>query len=397
MSPATDTMASNGFSLGIVQAAPTQFDEPFYRYLAKETKVRFKVYYYAASDASIGVDPEIGQKVGWAPAPERGYPAEFFEQRDAADFACRVVGSGHDFIVVSGYNQPHALFTALLAKWRGVPTGLRSDNVLPKVGGRARFWRLKRAVYPLFFRLYAAAHPVGRKAGEYLMQFGFSEGALFRFPYAVDHRWFAGQAAWARAHGEEVRKHWRLRADGPVVCGVMKFSEREDPLTLVRAFKTAKARIPNLNLLLIGDGPLRRQVEEAAGADLGERVALPGYQKYDMLPRAYGASDMFVHTANGSWEVSVNEALACGLPVVTSDEVGSAEELILPGKFGYTYPHRDEAQLAERMVAVLEDGPMLRRAHEHGLESLAEWDYPATAERLVNAVRFARDRRARAA
>jgi glycosyltransferase involved in cell wall biosynthesis len=393
MNPATDMTASSGVSLGIVQAAPTQFDEPFYRYLAGESKVRFKVYYYAASDSSVGVDPEIGQKVGWAPAPERGYPAEFFREPDAAGFARTVVGSGHDFIVVSGYNQPHALLTALLAKWKGVPTGLRSDNVLPKAGGRARFWAIKRIVYPLFFRLYAAAHPVGRKAGEYLTWFGFSEGALFRFPYAVDHRWFAQEAAWTRAHCEEVRRQWGLKADGPTVCGVMKFSEREDPLTLVRAFKVAKARIPNLKLLLIGDGPLRRQVEEAAGTDLGGSVALPGYQKYEMLPRAYGASDMFVHTANGSWEVSVNEALACGLPVVTSDEVGSAEELILPGTFGYTYPHGDAAQLAERIVAVLEDEPMLRRAREHGLESLAEWDYPATAERLVNAVKFARNGR----
>ena len=379
-------------SLGIVQAAPTQFDEPFYRYLASETGVRFAVHYFAANPSSAGVDPEIGRKVGWASAADRGYPADFSTEPSALSFARRVVSLGHNFIVVSGYNQPHALFTALLARLKGVPIGLRSDNVLPDEGGRGRYWKMKRAAYPLFFRLYATAHPVGRKAGQYLETFGFRQNSLFRFPYAVDHRWFARESALARSQREATRRHWGLPPDGPVVCGVMKFSSREDPLTLVHAFKQAKTKIRNLNLLLIGDGPLRREVEDAAGDDLGKRVSLPGYQRYEMLPRAYAASDLFVHTANGAWEVSVNEALACGIPVVTSDEVGSAAEIVLPGGFGHTFPHADAARLAERIAAVLDDAEMLRRAREHGLESLAEWDYPATAQRLVDAMNFATHR-----
>lgn len=379
----------SGLSLGIVQIAPTQFDEPFYRYLANETKIRFAVHYFGANASSVGMDPEIGRKVGWASGSDRGYPADFSREPGALSFAQRVVGAGHDLIVISGYNQPHALFTALLARLRGVPAGLRSDNVLPEAGGRNRFWTMKRLVFPLFFKLYATAHPVGRKAGHYLAAFGLKERAQFRFPYAVDHRWFARESAEARAEGAETRRRWKLSQDGPVVCGVMKFSEREDPLALVNAFRMAKERIPNLNLLLIGDGPLRRQVEEAAGSDLGSRISMPGYQKYEMLPAAYAASDMFVHTANGAWEVSVNEALACGLPVVTSDQVGSAEELVLPGNFGYTFPHGDASKLANRIVAVLGDCQMLNRAREHGLESLAEWDYPATAQRLVDAMEFA--------
>ena len=92
--------------------------------------------------------------------------------------------------------------------------------------------------------------------------------------------------------------------------------------------------------------------------------------------------------ARGPWEVSINEALACGIPVVTSDAVGSTYELVLPGNFGYTYRHGDAGDLAARIVAVLRDPEMQRRVRETGFKSLEPWDYPATAE-IVQAVRYA--------
>lgn len=389
-SQASDQTAEAAFSLGIVQETPTQFDEPFYRYLAAEAKFQFSVYYFGADAAIAREDPEIGRHVGWTPAADRGYTAVFAKGMSPAKFARKVLKTGHDLIVISGYNRPHAFWLALWAKLNGVPTGLRSDNVLPRAGGRDRYELCKRCIYPLLFKLYKTAHPVGRQAGEYLMRFGFVPQSMFRFPYGVDHRWFARESNSKRADRARNRIAWGLPANGQAVCGVMKFSEREDPLTLVRAFKDARTKIPDLNLLLIGDGPMRPQIEKEAGSYLGKCIVLPGYQEYSMLPGAYAATDIFVHTANGAWEVSVNEALACGLPVVTSDAVGSAEELVLPGGFGYTFPHGDSSRLAERIVAVLCDPQMLNRAREYGLESLRDWDYPATAERLVSAIKYAR-------
>jgi glycosyltransferase involved in cell wall biosynthesis len=387
--PAGAIAIEDQMSLGIVQEQPTQFDEPFYRYLAAEAKLDFVVYYYGAKPSVAHEDPEIGRRVGWTSAEDRGYRAVFAGGSTPVAFARQVITAGHRLLVISGYNHPHAIYTAIAAKMNGVPAGLRSDNVLPRDGGRERHWMIKRFAYPLLFRLYATAHPVGRQAGEYLMRFGFSKESLFRFPYGVDHRWFARESAKCRTSRIATRAAWGLPEKGPVVCGVMKFSSREDPLTLVKAFKDARRAIPGLSLLLVGDGPLRRTIEEEAGSLLGECIVLPGYQRYDRLPSAYAASDLFVHTASGAWEVSVNEALACGLPVVTSDAVGSAGELVLPNRLGYTFRHGECSELAQRMVSVLNDAELLARVREHGFESLEEWDYPATAHRLISAINFA--------
>src|SRR5262249_37807572 len=140
--PSIDRAPQQGISLGIVQNTPTQFDEPLFRYLTAQSRIRLVVYYYAASDAVAKQDPEIGRQVGWNSHSDRGYAAEFSPEAGPLRFARRVVNAGHDLIVVFGYNERPALCTAVLAKARGIPVGLRSDNILPANGGRLRHWKI---------------------------------------------------------------------------------------------------------------------------------------------------------------------------------------------------------------------------------------------------------------
>lgn len=380
-------------SIGFVQEQPTQLDDPFYRYLQREKVVDFTVYYYGLRAGERWNDIEMGRDVGWISGHDRGYPASFWPDLGAGTFAARVVAAGHDLVLLAGYSRPQTFRTALRARLQGVPAGLRSDNVLPKDGGRTHYWGLKRLLYPKLFKLYKTAHPVGLQAEEYLRTMGFAPEALFKFPYAGDHRWFNDESTRARRDLASTRQSWRLPADGPVVSAVIKFAEREDPLTLVKAFHLARKVRHDLNLLLIGDGPLRAQVESSAGAALGTRILLPGYQKYSELPRAYAASDVFVHPARGPWEVSVNEALACGVPVITSDQVGSAKELVLPNGLGTTYPHGNAEELAKCILSVLNDPALISRARNQAMDALRDWDYPATAQRLLSAIAYARNRR----
>ena len=382
----------SGQSLGFVWPFPTQFDDPLFRFLATETDLDCTVYYFGTKSDKVQIDAEMAGAVGWTFDDERGYRAVFCGGMNPSAFARRVVSAGHDLIISSGYNTAHALLTALLAKRKGIPVGLRVDNILPEVGGRSRYWRLKRMVYPWLFRLYATGHPVGKRAADYLEMFGFELQSLFIFPYAVDHGWFARESAKARRDRAGLRAYWGLPADADVVCGVVKFSEREDPVTLVGSVRLAQGKNEKLALLLVGDGPLRPAVEEAAGSELGKRIVLAGYQKYSMLPAVYAASDVFVHPAEGPWEVSVTEALACGVPVIASDLVGSAHEIVEPNGLGYCFRYRDRTDLAKRIEQVVEDSQMRDRVRQCGLKALEPWDYAATADRLAAALRYAASR-----
>lgn len=369
-------------SLGILQDGPTQFDEPVYTMAAATPDIRLTVYYHGATARQRIRDPEIGRTVGWGGAGRHSYTAVYRDRESAWLFLKRLLRAGHDLVIVSGYNKPIPVLAALLGRLYRVPLGLRSDNVLPEVGGSGRYWTLKQILYPLWFRLYATGHPASVGATRYLVRFGFSEGMLFRFPYCMDRATFSPAAESARRERMAIRQRWNLPPEAMVVCGVLKFAPREDPITLVRAVREARRRRGDLVLLLVGDGPLRSAVEREAGPDIGRYVVMPGYLPHADLPEVYAASDLFVHPAQGAWEVSVAEALACGIPVVAADTVGSVEELIRPTGLGRIFPRGNVPALAAAILDVAGDRAMRERCRTEGplaVESirperaLAEW------------------------
>ena len=77
----------------------------------------------------------------------------------------------------------------------------------------------------------------------------------------------------------------------------MKFSEREDPMTLLKGYQLVTEKVDGIHLVLVGDGPLRPMIEEFIRNNVGLNIMLPGYRPYSELPLYYAISDIFVHTA----------------------------------------------------------------------------------------------------
>lgn len=170
----------------------------------------------------------------------------------------------------------------------------------------------------------------------------------------------------ARAHLPQ--KHWRKLTLAPLGVDTQLFSPTPNPsrtgkmvtivnvgsLTPVKDQATllrAVTSIPQAHLRIVGDGPLREELQQLA-AELGiaNRVEFLGEIDHGQLPSVYRAADIFVqasrHEAQG---VAALEAAACGLPVVGTN-VG-----ILP-EIGRAVPVRDVASLAEVIRRTLNEG-----------------------------------------
>jgi GT2 family glycosyltransferase len=171
-----------------------------------------------------------------------------------------------------------------------------------------------------------------------------------------------------------------------VVAAALKWTPREDPLTLVEAFLAVSETRPDVKLLLVGDGPLRDVVRERLRSR-ADRVHLPGYVPYSDLPKYYGAADVLVHPAvSEPWGVSVNEAMACGLPVLAAEGVGAAADLVVEGGTGYSFADGDTRRLAELLQRLAADRDLARRLGQAARARVAEWDYEHAMRELERAV-----------
>lgn len=122
---------------------------------------------------------------------------------------------------------------------------------------------------------------------------------------------------------------------------------------LVDAFQQLQARGKNLDLIIVGDGPYRKELQSMQNSP---RVFFTGVLTGDKLARAYASSDIFVFpSTTDTFGNVVLEAQASGLPVIVSDQGGPRENLI-PGEIGFVVPGFDADAIA-RVINALYENP----------------------------------------
>jgi glycosyltransferase involved in cell wall biosynthesis len=137
-------------------------------------------------------------------------------------------------------------------------------------------------------------------------------------------------------------------------------------------------------LWLAGDGPLRSFVERQAKGD--PRIRVLGYADEESLPGLYREADvLLVPSLFEAWGLVVQEGLAHGLPVIATDQVAAADDLIEPGVNGYVVPAGSSEPLASAMRSVAEWGPsQWREAGAHTRATLPLYGIDRAADAFVH-------------
>ncbi|MCB1687081.1 MAG: glycosyltransferase family 4 protein [Halioglobus sp.] len=373
----------------IVQNVPTQFDVPLYNKLAQEAVFALTVIYTQTTGSRNNrYDAEIGRAPQWD-----HITAECYERIDLsaaqagrpADVVALIAAKEPDLVLISGYYPAlHRKLVLPLKKLR-LRVGLRSDNTLWHSDFSGIKGLVKKLVLPIWLRRYDTWHPVGTLAQDYLETVSRAQRPTFLFPYNVDNTWFAQQSGAFRSRRNTYLEEMGLSPQHFIVLGIMKWHQREDPLVLVRAFRQLLDDKPEARLILVGDGPLRAEVKAMIG-DIVDKVCLPGYAPYSELPKYYALADVFVHpAASEPWGVSVNEAMACGVPVVVSSGVGAATDLVVEGETGFVFRVGDSAALARTLAdcGQRKNGEAMRNAC---IGKIRDWSYAQTQASFERAV-----------
>jgi phosphatidyl-myo-inositol dimannoside synthase len=183
--------------------------------------------------------------------------------------------------------------------------------------------------------------------------------------------------------GSPIRQRHEL-GDGPVVVCVGRLVARKGQDNLVRAMPAVRRRVPGAQLLLVGDGPLRRRLERMAAEREPGSVVLAGQVPWAELPLYHAAGDVFAcpnRSRWGGWEqegfgVIFLEAQACGRPVVAGRS-GGAPEALVERETGLLVDGSSTSDIVEALVWLLEDRERARRMGDAGrrfVEECFDWD-----------------------
>jgi glycosyltransferase involved in cell wall biosynthesis len=276
----------------------------------------------------------------------------------------RLASRHFDAVWVHGWGHIGLRQAVKAANALHIPVLLRGESI-PRQPNAQRSLKLRlrnRFVRGLLQRV-AACLCIGSLNRQFYREFGFSDERLFSMPYAVDNERFQTRCAEVAPLREMLRRTLKLEAGRPVILFAGKFVPVKAPEVLLAAvrhlFNTSHA--PRPYLLLVGDGPMRPLLEEQAAALNGD-VRFLGFKNQTELPAYYDLCDVFVLPSRFEpWGLVVNEAMNARKPVIVSDRVGAAPDLISPEN-GWIFESDDIARLAETLRAFCSTSPEKRAA-----------------------------------
>jgi glycosyltransferase involved in cell wall biosynthesis len=327
-----------------------------------------------------------------------GYPHRFLRNLAGApgfsflgqvnpELSWAVATGKYDAVVVHGYNVASTLAAFVGPRSRKTRVLLRSESTLLNsrpLRTRAAKQVLVRALFSRIDHFLA----IGTMSREYYRAYGVRPERITLAPYTVDNAWFERRSADARRDPGGARRKLGLPPDRVLFLYCSKIVKHKRPLDVLRAFVRARTG-SRAALVYVGDGEQMQELRtEIARTQVAADVHVLGFRNQSELPEIYGACDVFVQASEREpWGMVVNEAMASGMAVCASDQVGSAYDLVTDN--GAMFRTGAIEQLADLFSTWAASRTEVERMKAASAAHIRRWTARETADGVVAGARAA--------
>lgn len=353
---------SRRLKIGILTSHRIQYQAPFFRSLAEIADLYVFFAHEATGKDQAGAG--FGVEFDWDVDLTSGYRSislENVSRRPGIDgfFSCdtpsiiRIIRHGSfDAFVIYGWNLKTYWQAVYSCIRYGVPIFTRGDSNLET--HRAKLVRIvKYPVYRLLAYCFDAFLSVGKRTTAYYKHYGIKDDKIYCVRHTVDVELFRALCREARKDKEGLRR--AIGLDGERRC--LSYVGKLIPLKRVQDVLACAAQLKiagvDVQVLIVGDGPEKTKLQQYAG-EHRISVVFSGFVNQSTLPRYYAASDIVIlPSETETWGYVVNESFSCGVPVIVSESVGCAPDMVDDGETGYVYPTGDIQELSARVMDLL--------------------------------------------
>jgi glycosyltransferase involved in cell wall biosynthesis len=410
--PQNPTKAQNSFMSGrryrvlVVCTHPVQYHVPQLRRMASRGDLDLQVAYCTLSGAEAAYDPEFGATIRWdismldgyqwSRIPNKGSGSEsFFGLHNPGLWKLIREGQFDAILCYVGYVRSTFWISLLAAKLSRTAFLFGTDGytLAPRSG---RSWKriVKKVLWPFLFRCADQVIAPSSGSCELMRKLGLPDSRVTLTPNVVDNDWWLSESA--GVNRDAVRASWGASPGDTVILSCAKLQPWKRPFDLLHAF--IEARLPNAFLVFAGEGPLRAELEaEVSALGVSSQVRFLGFVNQSQLPAVYKSSDIMVLPSEYEpFGLVVNEAMCCGCPVITSDQVGAVYDLVVHGRTGFVYRCGDTAALSKVLLDAVGNPARLESLREAALARVQSWSPAQNIATTIEAIQIAVSRIQRA-
>ncbi|MBI2035427.1 MAG: glycosyltransferase [Candidatus Liptonbacteria bacterium] len=402
-------LAPKKYKLAVVATHPIQYQSPLWREIAKNQRIDITVYYcvdWGVSKPqlhkdffSIAYKWDIPLLVGYKLKFLRNYapkPRPSIWGLFNPGIFWKLLKNRYDAVIVLGWMDITSWLTLLSAKITLTPIFLRvvnSSNYDKHVMRSKFLLLLKRLYLKIIFRGFVSGFlAIGTWNREMYLEFGAPKERIFHFPYAVWNEFFMEESKKYENSRDEIKRELGIDPKAKVITYAARFVHDKHPEHVIKAYELliSDYSITDTCLLMIGDGELKGPLEKEVAKKGLSNVKFLGFKNQRELIKLYAITDIFVRTDDyikGDWGATVNEAMACGLPVIAPHTIGAQVDLVRQGENGFVYRLGDIEALAHYIKKIIDNEQLLESMKGKSKEIISDWSYKEDTEGLLKAFR----------
>lgn len=297
----------------------------------------------------------------------------------------------YDAILIHGYESLTAWLILIVAKLSGTKILWRGEAVLRGIENNASLkQRVKKVVLKYFFKgcdavMYSCS---GNKY--YLQFYGVEDKKLFSIPCAVNNQFFQDEKVKYEKNKKQIKRELEIDSDDMVILFSARFTKRKRPLDLLRA--VASIEHSKITILFVGNGPEYNSMQEFA-VENHLKTVFTGFKNQSELAKYYSIADVDIVISDyDPSPKAMNEAMNFSLPIIVTDVVGTAYDLVEDGKNGFIIKVGDIDILAKKLDYLMKHKEKISEFGKKSLEIVNQWNYIEDAKGILQAFEYTQKR-----
>lgn len=278
----------------------------------------------------------------------------------------------YDSIIFGGYSSPSVMRAIAYCRIHKVKYYIEFDGCFNKKDAL-----VKRIVKKYLLEKATGCFVTCEETRQYLYGLGVCSERIFRYPFTSVSQDDILSAPPIPYEKKKTRRKFGL-PDGILLISVGQFIHRKGFDVLLRALPHVEREV---NVLIIGGEPTEEYISLCIQEKLSNVKFMPFLSKGELF-QLYQCADVFIlPTREDIWGLVINEAMACGLPIISTNKCIAANELVFPRRNGMIVPAEDEVALADAINEMLVND--LREMGKNSLLAIQAYTIEKMAQRHI--------------
>lgn len=364
--------------IAIITNIPTPYRKAQWEYYSKCNSMDITVFYCS----------NIEKNRYWDVEPSHGIKEVFLRGFQLGSLhinpgVLKVILQDFDIFFVGGYGYPSVIISIILLKCLRKPWVMIVDGVSPLKLNRNNF--VIENIKKLLIRGANAYFANGTVGCELLGKYGVNPKKIFNQYMTVDIDYFMEKDTDSLKFRSLIRAKHDISENSTVIMYSGRLVKHKGVQDLITAVRNLKNKEFDVTLLIVGEGEFKDELMKFSQEIFPETI-FTGHVDPKKLYKYYYAADVFVlPTYDDPWGLVVNEAMACGLPIIVTDAAGSSIDLVKDN--GIIFKNGDIDELSSAIGYLIEHNVLIRYG-KNSRKIIKNWTYENSFYEFLNLVKL---------